>query len=217
MLCKSCVITCEIEIQSNGKGGLSSDLGLCALRPIMRGLQHFTIIFYYFCVLRFKPYKFTIRYLPGKENITDYMSRYPIPMDIQEKSLSEEYVNFLTLESSPNAIGLDEVRETSMNEKTIHTAILYTRKGRLYHMKDTLSKSGVNLDELTAIRSVRDELTVHSDDVLLRSNRIVLPQTLRRRAVQVSHEGHQGMAKTEAYLRSKVWFPGMDGAVKKRC
>lgn len=67
--------------------------------------------------LRFEPYKFTIRYLPGKENITEYMSRHPIPMDIQEKNLSEEYVNFLTLESLPNAIGLNEVRETSMNEK----------------------------------------------------------------------------------------------------
>lgn len=59
-------------------------------------------------------------------------------------------------------------------------------------MKDPLSKSGVNLEELTAMRSVRDELTVHSDNVLLRSNIIVLPQTLRRIAVQVSHEGHQG-------------------------
>lgn len=135
-------------------------------------------------------------------------------MDIQEKNLSEEYVNFVTLESLPNAIRLDEVREASLNDQTIQTAILYTRTGRWYQMKDLLPENGVNLEELTAIRSVRDELTVHSDNVLLRNNRIVLPQTLRRRAVQVSHEGHQGMATTKAYLRSKVWFPGMDGAVE---
>lgn len=116
------------------------------------------------------------------------MSRHPIPLDIQEKNLSEEYVNFVTLESLPNATGLYEVREASLNDQTIQTAILYTRTGRWYQMKDLLPESGVNLKEFTAIRSVSDELTVHSDNVLLRNNRIVLPQTLRKRAVQVSHE-----------------------------
>lgn len=49
---------------------------------------------------------------------------------------------------------------------------------------------------------------------MLRNNRIVLPQTLRKRAIQVSHEGHQEMAKTKAYLRSKVWFQGMDAVLE---
>lgn len=192
----------------------------------LRGLQHFTVITDHKPLetiwkkpcpplrierwgLRLQPYKFIIRYLPGRENIADYMSRHPIPMDIQEKNLSEEYVNFVTLEPLPNAIGLDEVREASLNDQTIQTAILYTRTGRWYQMKDLLPEGDENLEELTAIRSVSDELTV-----LLRNNRIVLPQTLRKRAVQVSHEGHQGMAKTKAYLRSKVWFPGMDAVVE---
>lgn len=38
-------------------------------------------------------------------------------MDIQKKNMLEEYVNFVTLGSLPNAIGLDEVREESMNDK----------------------------------------------------------------------------------------------------
>lgn len=40
-------------------------------------------------------------------------------MDIKEKNMLEEYVNFVTLGSLPNAIGLDEVREESMNDQTI--------------------------------------------------------------------------------------------------
>lgn len=124
----------------------------------LRGLKHFTVITDHKPLetiwkkpcpplrierwgLRLQPYKFIIRYLPGKENIADYMSRHPIPMDIQEKNLSEEYVNFVTLESLPNAIGLDEVREASLNDQTIQTAILYTRTGRWYQMKDLLPET----------------------------------------------------------------------------
>lgn len=103
-------------------------------------------------------------------------------MDRQEKNLSEKYVNFLTLESLPNAIGLDEVKEASLNDKTIQISILSTRTARGYEKKKLLPKSGVNFEELTAIRSVREELTVHSDNVLLCNNSVVLPQTFRRKA-----------------------------------
>ena len=65
------------------------------------------------------------------------------------------------------------------------------------------------------MKAVRDELTVHSDNILLRNNRIVLPKSLLQRAVNIAHEGHQGVAKTQAFLRSKVWFPGMDGVVEE--
>lgn len=61
----------------------------------------------------------------------------------------------------------------------LYSTIYYTRTGMWYQMKDLFTESGVNLEELTAIRSVSDEFTVHSDNVLLRNNRIVLPQTLR--------------------------------------
>lgn len=81
----------------------------------LRGLQHFTEITDHKPLetiwkkpcpslrierwgLRLQLYKFIIRYLPGKENIADYMSRHPISIDIQEKNLSEEYVNFVILE-----------------------------------------------------------------------------------------------------------------------
>lgn len=35
------------------------------------------------------------------------------------------------------------------------------------------------------------------------------------RAIYVAHEGHHGMAKTKSFLRSKVWFPGIDARVEK--
>jgi hypothetical protein len=54
--------------------------------------------------------------------------------------------------------------------------------------------TGVNIDELHALYKLRDELTVSSDaDILLRGNRVVIPNKLRAQAVKLAHEGHQGL------------------------
>ncbi|CAB3997487.1 hypothetical protein BOX15_Mlig023251g7, partial, partial [Paramuricea clavata] len=42
-----------------------------------------------------------------------------------------------------------------------------------------------------------------SDGVLLRNNRIVIPRSLQQRVLELAHQGHQGIAKTKARLRTK--------------
>lgn len=44
---------------------------------------------------------------------------------------------------------------------------------------------------------------------------MVLPQSLQRRALQIAHEGHQGVSKTKSLVRTKVWFPGIDVMVEE--
>ena len=53
------------------------------------------------------------------------------------------------------------------------------------------------------------------DGVILRGDRVVIPHTLRSRAIQAGHDGHQGIVKTKNLLRSKVWFPGIDKQVER--
>lgn len=36
---------------------------------------------------------------------------------------------------------------------------------------------------------------------------MVIPETLQQRVIDLAHTGHQGIAKTKALLRTKVWFP----------
>ena len=50
-------------------------------------------------------------------------------------------------------------------------------------------------------------------NIVLRGNRIVIPDALQKRVIALAHEGHQGLLKTRSLLRSKVWFPKMDAAV----
>ena len=41
-----------------------------------------------------------------------------------------------------------------------------------------------------------------------------MPHSLRQRAVDIAHESHQGIQKTKALLREKVWFPQINNIVK---
>ena len=42
----------------------------------------------------------------------------------------------------------------------------------------------------------------------------MIPRSLQMKAVDVAHESHQGISKTKALLREKVWFSGIDELVK---
>ena len=58
----------------------------------------------------------------------------------------------------------------------------------------------------------------------MRGDRLFIPRTepetgqgsLRTRAVELAHEGHQGVEKSKKLLRTCVWFPGMDGLVEEK-
>ena len=51
--------------------------------------------------------------------------------------------------------------------------------------------------------------------LIVRGAGIVVPKSLREKVVRLAHdhEGYQGITKIKEYLRTRVWFPGLD---KKR-
>lgn len=63
---------------------------------------------------------------------------------------------------------------------------------------------------------VKDELCVYGE-LLLRGTRIVISKILYDRILKIAREGHQGIVKTKARLRSNVWWPKMDSNVEKLC
>ena len=54
-------------------------------------------------------------------------------------------------------------------------------------------------------KKVSDELSVHKG-IILRGHRIVMPTSLRRRAINLAHIGRQGIIKIKCLLRSKAGF-----------
>ena len=76
-------------------------------------------------------------------------------------------------------------------------------------------------DRLKPFRApdIKDELNV-SDGLVCRGKRLVIPLSLQKMVVQISHEGHQGVTKAKSFLRTFCWFPGLDHMVEtqvKKC
>jgi len=68
--------------------------------------------------------------------------------------------------------------------------------------------------QLKAYSRVKEELSVF-EGVILRGNRIVIPQSLREQILKLAHETHQGIVKTKQFLRACFFWPGMDQAVQQ--
>lgn len=168
--------------------------------------------------LRLQPYKFKIVYKPGEENTADYLSRHPREGSVSsghEEKVAEYYVNFICETSVPRAMTLDEIKSAALMDKTIQRAIEFTRNGQWHKINQIQADEDIDILELSTLRSIRDELTVHTDNILLRGNRIVIPRNLRNRAIRIAHEGHQGITKTKSFIRSKVWFPNINEEVER--
>ena len=52
------------------------------------------------------------------------------------------------------------------------------------------------------------------NDIILKDNRIIFPEIFHQTSLKLAHIGHQGIQKTKALIRSKVFFLGMDNAIE---
>lgn len=159
-------------------------------------------------VLRLQSYKFKVIYKPGKNNIADPLSRLVITKDSQPcfDHQTEEYVNQVLATAAPVAIKLAEIEKLSQQDEMCN------------NVKQAL-RSGKWEGNATPLKLFETELCF-TGHILLRGNRIVMPEKLRVRTLDLAHEGHPGMTKMKQRIRAKVWWPKIDSEVEayvKRC
>ena len=63
---------------------------------------------------------------------------------------------------------------------------------------------------------VKHELCI-TGKLALSRDRIVIPQSLRKVVLELDHEGHQSVVKMKSRLRTKLWWPKMDGDMEGIC
>ena len=144
----------------------------------------------------------------GKSNPSDFLLRHSnTSTDEKQGVLAEDYVNFLTSHAVPKAMTLTEIQQATLEDVTLQSLADMIREGNFQETSH---------GELAQFSKVKHELTVNKEgNIILRDSRIVMPTSLRERAIALAHEGHQGLVKTKKLLREKVWFPGIDENVKQ--
>ena len=160
--------------------------------------------------MKLAAFDFTVVHMPGTKIPCDYGSRAGCPKerkltDLEREELevdddTEIYVNRVVEEQLPPAVTREVLQEATGKDKTL-----------TWLMEDIAR--GECRAALTRFTQVFEELTV-VDGMVVRGEKLVIPEELQATVVQLAHEGHPGFERTLGLLRESTWFPGMSSMVR---
>ena len=143
-------------------------------------------------LLYLRQLQYDLMHIRGKDNAADVLSRLRVSQTQNEETSQIEYFAYsVAVEAMPAALVPKQVEVASADDTTFQLERQAIMTGDWSRLSGTLYKA------------VQDELWVIGQ-VVSRGGRIV-----------IAHEGHQGMVRTKARLREKVWWPGMDKQVEE--
>ena len=166
-------------------------------------------------ILQLQGYDFDIKYVKTQQNISDYISRHP---DREQKLIEsaevDKYVNFVTSTAVPRLFTSEDIATAAKQDKVLQI-LKQTILNNEWKSMDKKRYDVETLKLLKQYQKFKELLTVNIQyDIILKDNRIVLPTVFHRTAVKRAHVGHQGVQKTKALMRSKIFFIGMDKAIE---
>ena len=155
--------------------------------------------------LHLQNYKFTVHYQKGAENIADLLSRIRHEEgsnNVHYKNLINEYCNFIISQAIPKMLSLAEIQERTKLDNTLNLLV------------EALKSNKSESDEVQRYKQIRNKLAEHNS-ILIRENRISLPQSLRKKAIEIAYQGNLGICKVKSLLRENVYWPGLDADVNE--
>lgn len=146
-------------------------------------------------MLCLQPYTIDIQHISGRENkISDSLSRSPSDGEIYPVESCDETCCFATF-SDP--LSKDDVRTASLTDPEISS------------LRESIQKGWKRNSICRNYQAKRFEMSISNDGIVYQGSRIVLPQSLRRRAISQAHSGHVGTDKMKSQLRSLFYWSGM--------
>ena len=168
-------------------------------------------------VLRFRMrlmrFSFDIVHVPGKQlTVADTLSRAPLPLERGESDLelqveAEMYVNAVMDDIPITDDALQRYLQAQAADLTCRDVVKYCKFG-------WPSRSDLR-GELLRYEPFQAEFTTTTSDLLLKGERIVVPNTLRPECLERIHEGHLGITKCRARAKQAVWWPGISRDIER--
>ncbi|GBN07179.1 Uncharacterized protein K02A2.6, partial [Araneus ventricosus] len=156
-------------------------------------------------------FSYTIKHIPGKELfVADVLSRnlQKVPYKREELEAEiDEFIQMITSSLSTSSGRLDELRVAQLKDETCQKLIDYVLKGW---------PSKKEVDTLCApYWQNRYEISVQ-DGLLMRGCRIIIPKSHQAEVLNQIHEGHLGITKCRARVRSSVCWPGISKIIEEK-
>uniref|UniRef100_A0A1B0DGR2 RNA-directed DNA polymerase n=1 Tax=Phlebotomus papatasi TaxID=29031 RepID=A0A1B0DGR2_PHLPP len=134
-------------------------------------------------------------YRKGISNIADPLSRLSVSTEKVNSDEGNDFMVRAIVESA--AVDVSEIEKASKEDsemqairQALHTGVWSNILLKAYHpFKLELASAG---------------------DIVMRGSKLVVPEGLRSRMLQLTHEGHPGETLMKQRLRERVWWPGTD-------
>ena len=163
-------------------------------------------------------YSFVMKYLPGKKNPADFLSRYPA-LRTNPDSSDEDLAALIetvtiaavvdTLHSEYLILDEEEIQRIA-SEDPVYQNLMAKVMTNDWHDKKSREAPG-----LRPYYSIRDRLAVVNNLVIYTYDqgpaRIVIPEAMRNKVATNLHAGHQGLDSMQRRARQSVYWPGIDG------
>ena len=153
-------------------------------------------------LLRCLKFDITMKYKPGKAiPVADALSR----MCFKEEETAKHDIHFITTKSCP--IDIKTVQEATMQDQDLNKLKEVVFKGWPAYRKQCPQ-------ELWDYWTFRCDLVIE-DGLILKGDRIIIPEILRGQILDALHTGHQGETKCLLLAKESVFWPGITNDIKQ--
>lgn len=150
-------------------------------------------------------YDYDLRFRPGKQNgNSDALSRLIVP-ESTPRPVPEPHGLFLMTGINSPHLTWEQVAEHTANDTELQRVLQWTREG--WPRQDPGG-------QLSPYFRRRDALSL-SRGCLMWGVRVVIPPSLRSRALRHLHAAHLGIVKSKALARVLLWWPGLSGQIEE--
>ena len=157
-------------------------------------------------ILRHQDINYTVQYQQGKANQSDYLSRHGKPQsslaEEQQKETGDLHNLLNLLHTTPiiNHLSISSIATCTKEDPTLAQLLKIVKSGKAWIPKFSSAK-------LKKFEPILSEITMTGNTILLKSDRIILPEKLQQKAMELAHKGsHPGKSQMERRLRSHFFF-----------
>ena len=163
---------------------------------------------------KLKGFQFKVIYQPGSKNPSDYGSRHPGKSrqytDLERERLGVEdetedmeiIVNRVGVGYVPEAVTLEVIKEYTSKDEVLSSVMKEVQKGQPGQAVKESKYEGI-FEQLACVQGL-----------LLKGNRVVIPNELVPDILEIAHEGHPAEISMLQQLRQTLGWPNMSRNVK---